>query len=70
MMSKQDLMKRRRARPALVCSHEGYLTVVATRMGYHARCLKCDALGPSRPNLEAAQQALLVLGARVEDRYR
>lgn len=45
------------------CGHRS-LAVVFTELGCHARCLSCGAIGPERPNSEAARQALPALRAR------
>ncbi len=51
------------------CDHRDYpIVVVATEMGYHARCLGCEAAGPGRPSLKAARQALLILGEPTDGR--
>ncbi len=46
------------------CDHRGARAAVVTKLGHHARCPDCGALGPGRSSREAARQALLVLGAR------
>ncbi len=55
------------SRHRLDCSHSnGSLKAVYTELG--CRPLpNSEAVGPERPNSEAARQALLVLGARTAD---
>jgi hypothetical protein len=37
------------------CEHRvGPVVVVGTELGYHARCLRCDAVGPGQPTSERA----------------
>ena len=46
------------------CDHFYPALAGATETGYYVRCPNCEALGPERSSPEAAQHALLVLGAR------
>ncbi len=67
----RNTRRRRKSGPAQGdgCDHRGARAAVATELGHHARCPDCGALGPGRPSREAARQALLVLGARGDQRW-
>jgi hypothetical protein len=70
MIREESVAERTCAGAGFECDHKGPLTVVVTEMGYHARCLGCQALGPACSGLEIAQEALSVMGAHTESRYR
>jgi hypothetical protein len=49
------------------CEHDAPIVVTPTETGYYARCLRCQELGPERPNSEAARRALVVRGSRSDE---
>jgi hypothetical protein len=59
--------------PGARCDHRACtIAVAATELGYHARCLRCGALGPGQPSSKSARLVLLVKGSEpaYNDRYR
>ena len=64
-MSTTGYVSDRKSRDGKIpCKHNFPLLVRNVEDGKQAQCLKCRALGPARPNSDAARKALLVLGAK------
>ena len=54
-------------RKAGACTHRHGMSMAATELGYHARCLQCGAIGPGSTSIKAARRTLLAM-AKDEDR--
>jgi len=72
MPHRRESSKKRGVNPgAYWCEHDKPMLVIPTEPGnYYARCLACLEIGPERVSSESARQALLVLGANRDSRYK